>query len=47
MKRQSGIFMFLGAKSCTLTEKVSKHDYMNFDDKEVIKSYSSIVFYVH
>lgn len=41
MKLQSSMFMIWGSKSCALTEMISEHDYMNFDDKEAIKPDSS------
>ena len=41
MKLQSSMFMIWGSKSCALTEMISEHEYMNFDDNEVIDLDSS------
>lgn len=41
MQLQSSMFMIWGSKSCALTEMISEHNYMNFDDNEAITSDSS------
>lgn len=41
MQLQSSMFMIWGSKCCALTEMISEHNYMNFDDNEVITSDSS------